>query len=136
MKRKAKTVKQIPIWWKPNRLKAAKRPRTLRDALDIIQELLLDRPYSHDLWNVLTALRGPDSQDGMLKRATTCVIRKTAFPEEPTAGLSMFNPDSPELARDRAAFLNSLFRIAPHFEEHFKDAFESLGLKLLSNNSI
>ena len=38
------------------------QPATLRGALDLI-DMLLRTEYGADLWNVLTALRGPDSRD-------------------------------------------------------------------------
>jgi hypothetical protein len=94
--------------------------------LDIIQELLLDERFSHDLWNVLTGLRGPDSRSISIKSATTCVIRKVAFPKEPTKGLSMFHEDTVARANYR---LNINYVLeSKHFIEHACDAFASLGL--------
>jgi hypothetical protein len=116
MKRKVKTITKSRL----------SRPKTLRDALDIIQELLLDERFSHDLWNVLTGLRGPDSRSISIKSATTCVIRKTAFPKEPTKGLSMFHEDTVPRASYRKT--SSALIESPHFTEHACDAFASLGL--------
>lgn len=100
------------------------RPRTLRQALDFIQEMLSDRSYSLELWNVLTALRGPDSRNRKIKYATTALIRSAAFPKRPCEDLSVFGVDSPALAERRREIhdLN-------HFQEHAKDAFDALGLK-------
>lgn len=57
--------------------------QTLRDALDVIDQLLIRRRFSRDLSSVLSALRGPDvvsfGESG-IKSSTTNVIRKTAFP--------------------------------------------------------
>ena len=39
------------------------KPKTLREALNQIQDMLTGREYSEDLWNVLVALRGPDSRN-------------------------------------------------------------------------
>lgn len=36
---------------------------------------------ARDLWDVLSALRGPDSQDDVLKDTVTCPIRRAAFPK-------------------------------------------------------
>jgi hypothetical protein len=121
MKRKAKTTAKSTK--SKSRLS---RPKTLRDALDIIQDLLTGRKFSHDLWNVLTGLRGPDSRNAYAKAATTCVIRKVAFPKEPTKGLSMFHEDTVVRASYRKT--SSALIESPHFTEHACDAFASLGL--------
>ena len=54
---------------------------TLREHLDLIDQWLSE-PSEHAvaLWNVLTALRGPDSRNDPMKSATTAVIRAAAFP--------------------------------------------------------
>lgn len=55
--------------------------RTLREVLDIIDDVLQKGGMeAMELSNVLTALRGPDSNDPDLKAATTCVIRTFALP--------------------------------------------------------
>jgi hypothetical protein len=54
--------------------------KKLREALDQIDELLLDPLLSRDLWDVLTALRGPDSENGVLKVLYTAPLRSAAFP--------------------------------------------------------
>lgn len=99
------------------------QPKNLRQALDYIQEMLDGKSYSMDLWNVLTALRGPDSRDRKIKYATTALIRSAAFPKRPCEDLSVFGDDAPHLAQRRRDI-----RDLNHFREHVKDAFDSLGL--------
>jgi len=104
-------------------------PRTLRAALDEIQDMLDGKSYSGELWDVLTALRGPDSRNRKIKYATTAVIRSAAFPKRPCEERSVFGKDSAKLAKRR----KSLFETKVdnnHFREHVRDAFAALGLKL------
>jgi hypothetical protein len=100
-------------------------PKTLRGALDQIQDMLSGKSYSEDLWNVLVGLRGPDSRDRKLKSATTLVIRDAAFPKHPCSLLSFFGRDRKDLKQREDA---------NHFREHVKDAFESLKLDLYHKN--
>ena len=110
-----------------------RKPETLREALDAVSSLLIDPVYGRDLWNVLTALRGPDSRSRRLKYATTCVIRKAAFPDEPTEGMSVFKTDSETYAARRIE-MELLKLDTPHFREHIYDAFDSLGLETFKEN--
>lgn len=58
-----------------------KRPITLASALDIIDQLLCHVHIGKDLANILSALRGPDDEDYDTKAATTCRVRRLAFPK-------------------------------------------------------
>ena len=108
-------------------------PKTLRGALNQIQRLLTKQPYSADLWDILVALRGPDSRNRKIKHATTAVIRQAAFPARPCEDRSVFGKDSLQLAaRRRSLFANR--EDNNHFREHTRDAFESLGLSLFEEN--
>ncbi len=100
------------------------KPKSLRAALDQIQEMLDGQNYSMDLWNILTALRGPDSRNKKLKYATTALIRSAAFPRRPCEDLSVFGDDAPHLVERRRVMQD-----LNHFREHVKAAFDSLGLK-------
>lgn len=104
--------------------------KTLREALDQIQDLLDGHSFSADLWDVLVSLRGPDSRDVKVKNATTAIIRTTAFPKQPCLERSVFaHKDTPELARRRSnLFAKKLDN--NHFREHVAAAFESLGLQI------
>ena len=52
---------------------------SLRKDLNIIEKLL-QGPNGQQLWNVLTALRGPDYGNDAHKDATVGIIRRVAFP--------------------------------------------------------
>jgi hypothetical protein len=108
------------------------KPRTLREALNQIQDMLDGRPYSAALWDILVALRGPDSRNRKIKNATTALIRTAAFPKRPCLARSVFaGKDTAELARRRQVLLK---RERNHFREHVADAFEALGLQLEESN--
>jgi hypothetical protein len=97
--------------------------------------MLTNKAYSEDLWNILAALRGPDSRDRKIKYATTAVIRSSAFPKHPCSALSVFGDDKDHLVSRR----KQLFRTrkdANHFREHVAVAFEALGLKLYARNKL
>ena len=109
--------------------------RDLRRALDTIQDMLDGKSYSAELWDILVALRGPDSRDRKIKSATTALIRTAAFPKRPCLERSVFAiKDTAELARRRQVLVEeNMTRQAgelPHFKEHVQDAFAALGLKL------
>jgi len=102
---------------------------TLRQALDVIQDMLDGQPYSAELWDILVALRGPDSRDRKLKYATTAIIRSAAFPKRPREEGSIFGTDSfLRTLRRRDMFRKK--QDFNHFREHVRDAFAALGLKL------
>jgi hypothetical protein len=104
------------------------RPKTLRQALDQIQDMLDGQSFSAELWDILVALRGPDSRNRKLKYATTAVIRQAAFPRRPCEERSIFGDDSFVLTLRR----REMFRKRQdhnHFREHIRDAFAALGLK-------
>jgi hypothetical protein len=113
-----------------------RHPNTLRDALDVLQEMLKGKSYSADLWDVIVALRGPDSRNRKVKNATTTLIRTVAFPKKPCLARSCFaTKDTAEMARRR----RSLFANREdqnHFREHVRDAFAALGLKLEAVNGV
>ena len=103
-------------------------PKTLRQALDAIQDMLTLKTYSEDLWDVLSALRGPDVRNHDLKMATTAVIRDAAFPNHPTTLRSFYGKDS----RKRVIRRNKMFKKREncrHFREHVFAAFEALRLR-------
>lgn len=54
-----------------------------RKELDRIDMFLANQPsvVARELWNILTALRGPDNGNDAIKDETTCVIRTKAFPQ-------------------------------------------------------
>lgn len=105
----------------------------LRKMLDLIDEVLAqDTAKAEALWNVLCAMRGPDSGVGDLKERTTVVVRTTAFPR------------TAKIARDSYGCCNgaqfgasqAVFRIKKaddlskqgHFLRHVRLAADALGL--------
>jgi len=112
------------------------KPKTLRAALNQIQDMLDGQEYSAALWNVLVALRGPDSRNRKIKNATTALIRTTAFPKQPCLERSVFAvADSPRLAKRRRKMLRKE-KDFNHFREHVIDAFAALDLKLEETNEL
>lgn len=59
-------------------------PETTREVLELIENFAKHiqgkKESSRDLWNILAALRGPDSDDFTLKLQTTAHIRAAALP--------------------------------------------------------
>jgi hypothetical protein len=130
--------------------KAPTREQKLRRILDKIDDVLApafaapDSLLAEQLWNILSALRGPDSAHGaagQIKDATTAVLRKVSFPKT-------FAYDSPSfVSRTLAVAENdcaisvmlrnsgSVAEVAgDHFESHIKVGFKALGLKWESPN--
>lgn len=90
--------------------------------------------YSRNyVWDILSALRGPDSNDYILKSATTCVIRSYAgVPERNSQAIvHVDTEDAAEVRRSVDAGTHKHYGSAPshHFILHAKKAFEALGLK-------
>lgn len=74
----AKKLKKAP---KPKA--ARKKPLTLNTALKQIEKMLLTKTVGGPLWDVLSALRGPDCEDpprGDIKNKYTVPVRRAAFP--------------------------------------------------------
>ena len=112
--------------------KSYKAPDTLKEMLALI-ELGLDSGYGASLWEVLTALRGPDSGDSTAKLATTAVIRKAAFPSEPNVG-AVYGEDTEHYL----AYRTRLWADDDcnwHFTSHAQRAFRALGLEWARSDS-
>lgn len=91
-----------------------------------VKKLLADSYKGQDLWNILTALRGPDNKDERLKEATTGVLRHKLWLDDWSIGLFVSNPDE-------QAFLEIRKQIDigqnSHFTRHIMAAFKSIGLQ-------
>lgn len=79
---------------------------------------------SRRLWNVLVALRGPDSGNYSLKDATTAVIRRKALGNVQAMYGCVVGSDSPELAKYR----NTVLGESHHFLKHAEEAFFALDM--------
>jgi len=108
-------------------------PKTLRKALDNIQEMLTKQSYSADLWDILSAIRGPDSRNRKYKHATTTIIRSAAFPSRPCEERSFYGEDSAKSAEIRTRLFKSGADL-DHFRQHVFDAFDALDLKIFEEN--
>ncbi len=112
----------------------------VREVLDQLDQVLaVGDADARALWNVLSALRGPDSKDRDLKSATTSVIRYTAFPlaaKDATGHggplYASMIPDSKEAVHVRAKH-DRYYR--DHFNGHVQDAFRALGLRWQTVNT-
>lgn len=115
-----------------------------KETLEKLREMLTVGDYAERkfLWDVVTALRGPDLGTRAVKDATTGVIRWHVF--GPSAGVTRINLNDTEVAQhekygclygpDSVAHLEvrkSLISETDmhHFRQHASDAFEALGLK-------
>ena len=67
---------------RPTRPKKVIVPNTMRQMLKLIDQFLANpalKSEGRKLWDVMSALRGPDN--GIGKELTTAVIRRAAFPQ-------------------------------------------------------
>lgn len=109
-----------------------------RKMLDAIDKFLalpahVKSGASLELWDVLAALRGPDSQDGISKSGATVPVRRAAFPRcaarGPNGGGVGENATgacfhgSSQVDVGVVAFLEST-----HFMTHARCAFQVLGI--------
>ena len=108
-------------------------PRT-RKMLDQI-DTFLARPATAEpgeLWDVLTALRGPDSDNEMVKEYTTCPIRRAAFPKLVSLDIDDFAP-GPSCRRPGMGTMEEGYQKQDnysHFGIHANGAARVLGLLL------
>lgn len=109
-------------------------PRTCKGMLRQLRRFMEEAPQgeAEDLWDVLTALRGPDrGHDSLrLKGAVTAVIRREVFGHElePLFGgtiLSNYDDHDKAFLRRRR---DADDRSGSHFLAHARDAFLVLGL--------
>lgn len=118
------------------------RPTSCREALGLLSEWLApgnphmsETERSH-LWNVLTALRGPDSGNIEEKVATTSVIRAEALGEYTGAYYGTTAQDTPNSVNIRKQ-MQDCGRVSyarDHFVHHAASAFIALGLAWLKQN--
>lgn len=102
---------------------------TLRQKLDIIDGWLCELG-ARDLADVLSAIRGPDSENDGLKSVTTMVIRTAAFPKT-AAESTGWNQDYTGwmFAMPEDVYQNPIFtEDSWHFRHHAELAAKALGI--------
>jgi hypothetical protein len=103
--------------------------RTAETFFKRFREFMADRTVrldeQVDVWDVMTALRGPDDQDWQVKNATTAVIRDTLMRGNTHLWYTSF-PDLPDFVEVRRGEEMSS---EPHFYCHAQSAFRALGLE-------
>lgn len=125
------------------------RPKTAADVLDLIDQFLIDhrnnyfigsgyhRAEAAKLWDVLTALRGPDSCREKLKECATIPIRRAAFPkfiEAMRAGdcfhdiPARFGYGDYDIKFDPFVCVDLDYMDSQHFPDHVRRAGEALGI--------
>jgi hypothetical protein len=107
----------------------------LRKILDQIDEYLAtgEERASQELWEVLSALRGPDvaPDNNITKDATTSVLRAAAFPRTAELSHSEGGRVCASMANDsiyRAKNRADMWYHGDHFNNHVRRAFFVLGL--------
>lgn len=108
-----------------------KKKLTCANALLFITEVLKHNEANDEgrhLWDVLTALRGPDNRDEELKAATTEVIRDKAFGRFVVRHFANVNSDTPERMQYREGMHQTKEYNTAHFEHHARAAFLALDL--------
>ncbi len=112
--------------------KRAPAKRDWRKMLEAIATFVnVHDEHSKNLWNVLSALRGPDNMDGVSagKFCTTGVIRYAAG-ITPGPTWMVVNPDTRERAGDRKHTPSG------HFQDHARKAFVALDMNWEVTNDI
>ncbi len=126
---------------------------TFKDVLKHIQSFLeSDEIFSEEkrrLWDVLSALRGPDSEDSTLKNSTTAVIRWHALGNSVRYVGAITGFDDDDYATERVKeerkhrrYVGNMAtdgnmatkRVYDHFHDHTINAFKALGLDYYNNN--
>lgn len=119
-----------------------------KETLEKLREMLTVGDYTERkfLWDVVTALRGPDLGTHAAKNATTGVIRwhvlgpnagrlmsDDRFVDDDEAGVQhekygcLYGPDSAAHLEVRRSLISQIDM--HHFRQHARGAFEALGLK-------
>jgi hypothetical protein len=108
------------------------KPKTLKGILNIIDETLAaGGETARDLWTVLSALRGPDSDTGLVKTEITAPIRTNAFPKAAKTGNIVrghYYVNSMQFAREGTELPKNIPDVEGewHFRHHARLAVEVL----------
>jgi hypothetical protein len=115
------------------------KPKKADELLKILREFMdadnISSIEQEKAWNVLSALRGPDTDRSYeLKRATTTLIRSKVF--GPRSRLSSFADLAQEDSNEMLKLRCDPSRIDDHFSGHAKRAFWALGMSFSSKNKL
>lgn len=117
------------MWWsKPT----IKKPKTAAQLIDVIDDFLTEAYQDEGeyefwkAWNLLTALRGPDSGDETVKFNTTAILRGLIFPK--LTKKMMGSVLAPLVVREKSSLSEVRFSgdEEPHFRMHIRYAMECL----------
>jgi hypothetical protein len=111
------------------------KPKTVMGALKAIDKIVmgLSNLKRRKLWDVLSALRGPDNAAPGVKTSTTALIRYRAFPE--WCSESTFPAMASSLDNIvRLKYRRSKLQRCTHFSDHARKAFLALGLEWDKDN--
>jgi hypothetical protein len=113
---------------------ARKKKPTFKDAQNYLRAFFRDARNSEVrlLWDVLSALRGPDYEESVDKDATTAVIREAFLGPKTQVFPADFAVDSAERAERRDDMVSG--SESYHFLSHARNAFDALGLKWFEVN--
>lgn len=116
------------------------QPKSKEDMLQVLREFFLADDVSFyektDMWDILTALRGPDRENThAVKSATTAVIRQAVFGPDfikarDAVGATMHVDNNKEAKLRRSMDADTDAEYGPdfHFRYHARRAFTALGL--------
>lgn len=101
-----------------------------REILDKIDEFLVQRnTNSQDLWDILTALRGPDSEHNDIKHVTTVPIRSAAFPKTAKVAASDYGfVNGADFRGGEFSYDAANMDKSEHFASHVVNAARRLGI--------
>lgn len=122
-----KKVSKRVVKAKPTPKPKSKPAPTLKEALNIIDELLCHKSISRDLANCLSVVRGPDSSAGTVKIHTTERFRRIMFPKACQADKfgTIYLPWAYAHANQEPDFEGGYDKNG-HFNEHVNYALEAL----------
>lgn len=112
------------------------QPKTAQSLLNQLDQFFASEDITdkekQKLWDVLSALRGPDAETEGMKHATTSIIRSHALPEACRPGQYLedaldVNYDNPEHLKLRQSHMYNTGQFN-HFRHHALRAFNALGL--------
>jgi len=105
------------------------RMKDINNVLDLIDYNLCWRDeYSKRLWNILSALRGPDNENEDLKSSTTAVLRSAAF-QNTAKFIRICHPyvNGVKFADENMVlYYSECDNFSSHFGKHVRDAAEAL----------